>query len=168
MHTFGPVSGVKTGRQVKVVADGDYSGAKSWGISLAPALLVTNATGAPITLVDDTVIPPGVAYFRFGQILCRCTAGVNLGFWGPYDPASAADGRNAMRRGQCGFLDETWFDAPGPLGFTMGTQHPAVYEWAKKVWKQRLLITAGAASLAAGPTIADFEAAFPDLHYVYG
>src|SRR4051812_8388066 len=128
MHSFGPVAGVKTGRGVKVIADGDYSGAKSFGISLAAALLVRNAGGAPITLIDDTVIPVGVAYYRFGQVLCRCTAGANVGFWGPYDPASAADGRNALVRGQCGFLDETWFDGPSPLGMSLGTQHPAVFE----------------------------------------
>jgi hypothetical protein len=166
MHSFGPVYGSKTGRQVKVIADGDYSKAKSFGISLAPALLQKNGTASDIVLLDDTIIKPGVAYYRFGQILVRCTAGANIGLWGPYDPAAGAEGRDVLVRGQCGFLDETWFDGHPTLGITMGSQHPPVF-YGGKVWRAKLLVTTGAASLAAGPTFAAFEAAFPEVTYVY-
>jgi hypothetical protein len=164
MYTFGPQQGMKTGRQVRVISNGDYSGAHMWGITLAPALVPRNGTAGPIVLPDDTSVPVGGGWYRFGQILVRCTIGANIGLWGPYDPASAADGRDTLVRSQCGFLDETWLDIPTVLGLTSGFQHPAVFD-AGCVDRAKLLITTGAASLAAGPTKAAFEAAFPRVTY---
>lgn len=84
------------------------------------------------------------------------------GEFGPYDPG-ATDGRQTLTRGECYVLDETWLETPaggtfpglGSVELTGG-----VIE-AGEMWQDRLIITAGAASLAAGPTIANFLAAFP-------
>lgn len=155
----------KLGRDVEVIADGDYSGAKAGGITLAAPLIPTNTTGSALTLKDDTVVAAGAAYMRFGQVLCKCTSGTYAGLWGPYDTA-ATDGRQTLTRGQCAILNRTWVDAPTLLGTGMGTNHPAVFE--KGLMRKDRLITSGTGthSLAAGPTDAELEAALPGIRYV--
>lgn len=87
------------------------------------------------------------------------------GLWGPYDPA-ATDGRQNLTPGDCYILNQTVLEnglIPELGGGT--SDHPAVLDGGK-VWKARILMTNGAASLAAGPTVADVNAAFPRLDYV--
>jgi hypothetical protein len=156
--TYGRTQLTKTGRDVEVIADGDYSRMKSGGVTLDVATIAAVA-GAPATLTDDTVVPVGKKYLRFGQILARITA---TGLYGPFDPA-AADGRQTLARGSCFLPNQTWLDDPG-TGLLASSLHPAVFDGGH-VWRDRLLITTGAASLAAGPTVAAFEAAFPEVSY---
>lgn len=90
----------------------------------------------------------------------------NVGYFGPYDSA-ATDGRAALTRGECFILNRTWLLSPavGIPGANFGTLHPAVFDKGL-VWKPRLLVTSTTHSLAAGPTYAEFEAAFPGIRYV--
>lgn len=93
-------------------------------------------------------------------------AGTQYGKFGPYDPA-ATDGRANLVRGDCFILDETWLLYPnetpmlsGPNDFIGG-----VFE-AGDVWFDRILQSGVAAhSLAAGPTLAEFETLFPRVSY---
>jgi hypothetical protein len=85
------------------------------------------------------------------------------GMYGPYDPA-AGDGRQTIGRNNTVILNESLLEN-GFLGFaSSATNHPGVIEGGK-VWRDRLLATTGTASLAAGPTFADLEAALPQLTY---
>lgn len=88
-----------------------------------------------------------------------------LGKYGPYDPA-AADGRQSLVRGECFILNETVVETGVSGSIDPGvTDHPAVFDGGP-TWKARVLMTTGAASLAAGPTVAAFETAFPRVEYV--
>lgn len=258
MLEYGLTTLTKTGRPVMVIADGDFRGMKSGGITLDLAVI---PTGTGNTLTDDTVVPTGVPYMRFGQIITKeTTAAVqtvtfggtvsggsytltysgqstvmaynataaqvaaalsalstvgpgvtatggpgptnivvtfppNLGAtlmtvvdnttgaghsvtianttpgiatggkFGPYDPA-ATDGRQTLTRGECFILNRTWID--NALGFGLGqaTSHPAVFD-SGRVWKSRIIQSGVAtASLALGPTLANFLTAFPGVSFV--
>lgn len=89
----------------------------------------------------------------------------NEGKWGPYDPA-ATDGRQLLTRGDCHILDSTVLQN-GVIPSLGGgvTDHPAVFDGGGPVWKARLLMTTGTHSLAAGPTVTEFETAFPGIWY---
>lgn len=94
------------------------------------------------------------------------TAGAGTGLFGPYDSA-AADGRQTLARGDCWILNRTVVQV-NPLGVNVhNPDNPAVFDGGP-VWKARVLMTTGAASLAAGPTVTNFEAAFPRIQYVTG
>lgn len=113
---------------------------------------------ALMTVVDSTTGGTGVT-------VSAGTAGGRLGEYGPYDPA-AADGRQLRVRGEAYILNQTVLEnglIPGLGGGT--SDHPAVLEGGY-IWKARVLMTTGSASLANGPTVAEFEALFPDVHYV--
>lgn len=85
------------------------------------------------------------------------------GKFGPFDP-DASDGRQTLSRGNC-FINNRTVKENGVEGFGLGaTDHPQVFDGGT-VWKERLLMTSGAHSLAAGPTVAEFEAAFPRIAY---
>lgn len=261
MLEYGLTTLVKTGRPVMVIADGDFRGMKSGGITLDLAVI---PTGTGQTLTDDTVVPTGVPFLRYGQIMTKettaavqtitfagtvsggtytltyngqsavlaynataaqvaaainalstvasisptvtttggpgptnivatfppalgatlmtvvdnttgaghsvtignTTPGIATGAkFGPYDSA-ATDGRQTLTRGECFILNRTWID--NALGFGLGqaTSHPAVFDTGR-VWKSRLIQAgAGAASLAAGPTLAAFLTAFPGISFV--
>lgn len=93
------------------------------------------------------------------------TAGAGSGKFGPYDPA-ATDGRQTLARGNVFILNETLLESgfDPTIGAGRATDHPGVIEGGK-VWKGRILATAGTASLAAGPTYANLETAMPRLTY---
>lgn len=92
------------------------------------------------------------------------TAGTGNGKFGPYDPA-ATDGRQTLSRGDCWILNKTVLQN-NPVGLNVhNSDSPAVFE-SGRVFKSRLLMTSGAHALAAGPTVTEFEAAFPGIQYV--
>lgn len=97
--------------------------------------------------------------------IATTTSGVgNFGKYGPYDPA-ATDGRQTLTRGNC-FINNRTVKENG-FGANINTQatdHPQVFDGGT-VWKDRLLITTGTASLAEGPTVTGFETAFPRIAY---
>jgi hypothetical protein len=86
-------------------------------------------------------------------------AGGNYGWYGPYDPA-ATDGRQTLVRGYCYIANHSVREQGDPTS----NHVPAVR--GGMCWKARILMTTGAASLAAGPTVTAFEAAFPRVAYV--
>jgi hypothetical protein len=89
----------------------------------------------------------------------------DLGKYGPYDPA-ASDGRQTLTRGECFILNETVLETGLAGTIDPGvTDHPAVFDGGP-TWKARVLMTTGTHSLAAGPTVGEFEAAFPRVEYV--
>ena len=160
MSTFGRQVLTKTGRDVMVLADLQDAQFKLGGITrdwntYAPA-------GAPATLPDQTPIKTGERYARFGQIECEITA---TGKYGPYDPA-ATDGRQNLVRGKCFIVNRTVKENGQIAELQSGgaSNHPQVFDGGT-VWKPRVLISGGAASLAAGPALAAFEAAFPRIAY---
>jgi hypothetical protein len=117
-------------------------------------------TGPLAPLVADGTALTGAGA---AATIAATTPVANSGDFGPYDPA-ATDGRQALTRGNCGILNESLFEF-GPYNFgPFATNHPGVIVGGL-VWRPRLLATAGAASLAAGPTFAALEAALPRLEY---
>jgi hypothetical protein len=96
--------------------------------------------------------------------------GTTSGKFGPYDP-TATDGRAVISRGNAYILDETWLYYPAGATFA-GLGSPdtigGVFEGGL-IWFDRVLMattfSGGSASLAAGPTQAQFEAAFPNVLY---
>lgn len=140
----------------------------------AGLVAVTGSAGGPYTVTFDdslgNVATMAVVDSTTGSGHSVTVATVNqgggdLGKWGPYDPA-ATDGRQLLTRGDCYINDETVLEHGSIAALGGGvTDHPRVFEGGP-VWKPRLLITSGTHSLAAGPTIAEFEAAFPSITYV--
>lgn len=101
----------------------------------------------------------------FAITVATAQPGGRFGKYGPYDPA-ATDGRQLLTRGECFIVNQTVLKTGVAGGFDPGvTDHPAVFDGGP-TWKARLLITTGAHSLAAGPTVAEFETAFPRVEYV--
>jgi hypothetical protein len=153
MSTFGRTSVQSVGRSIKVTADGRPE-MKAAGVTLDWAL-VAAVTGADVTLEDGVVVKIGEKYVRYGQLLTKVTTG---GKYGPYDPA-AADGRQTLARGNAYLVLMTVKEND------LRSDHPPVMDGGR-VFKDRLLATTGAASLAAGPTFANLETLFPRITYV--
>lgn len=86
------------------------------------------------------------------------------GYFGPYDP-TATDGRQTLSRGKCFILNRTVKQNGHLSGLnTQDTDHPQVFDGGT-VWKDRILMTTGTHSLAAGPTVTEFESAFARIAY---
>lgn len=120
------------------------------------------AVGTDTTFPDQNVLRTGYKGLRYGQILTKITTG---GQFGPYDSA-AADGRQLLVRGECYIVHLTVFELALLAGLPAPpSNHPGVFDGGL-VWRDRLIITTGAHSLANGPTVAEFEAAFPRISYV--
>ena len=116
---------------------------------------VAPVAGSDVTLGDGKVVKVGTSYLRSGQVVCQITAS---GKYGPYDP-TALDGRQNLTRGLCWIVERTVTN-DDPHG-----DYPPVIDGGT-VWLARLLQSGtGAHSLAAGPTKAELEAAFPGLQY---
>jgi hypothetical protein len=87
------------------------------------------------------------------------------GKYGPYDPA-ATDGRQTLSRGNCWINNRTVKENGIIADLQTGgaSDHPQVFDGGT-AWKPRILMTTGAHSLADGPTVTEFEAAFPRVAY---
>lgn len=160
MSTYGRQVLTKTGREVQVLADLQDAQFKVGGVTIDWSTVA--AAGSDTTLTDQTPIKTGEKYLRFGQILTKITAS---GKFGPYDPA-AADGRQTLARGNCYVLNRTVKETGyiSGIDISSASDHPQVFDGGT-VWKDRVLMTTGAASLAAGPTVTNFETAFPRVAY---
>lgn len=139
----------------------------------AGMVVVTGAAGGPYTVTFDNslgnVATMAVVDSTTGAghsvVAAPVTEGATgAGKWGPYDP-NATDGRQTLTPGECWIINETVIDTGVISGLGPVTDHPAVLDGGP-VWKARILMTAGSASLAAGPTIAAVRTAFPRLQYV--
>lgn len=132
---------------------------KPGGITLDWSTVAAVAT-TDVTLADGSVIKIGQKYLRFGQILTQITTG---GQYGPYDTA-ASDGRQLLARGKVYIVEKTVLQL-NQLGFTtVNTDNFGVLEGGT-LWKARILMTTGTHTLAAGPTVTEFEAVFPMVQY---
>lgn len=97
--------------------------------------------GTPTAVVAETVA--GSAY---------------AGQFGPYDPA-ASDGRQTITRGKCFWLPRTVREADKGSSYAGGLE-------GGRVFLERLIQSGTAThTLAAGPTLAEVNAAFPLLRY---
>jgi hypothetical protein len=101
----------------------------------------------------------------FAVTILTSTGGVaGGGKYGPYDP-DATDGRQTLSRGNCFILNRTVKENGHLAGLnTQETDHPQIFDGGT-VWKDRILMTTGTHSLAAGPTVTEFETAFPRIAY---
>ena len=160
MSTYGRnVSSLVAGFPLQVLADFEDVDWKSGGITVDWST-VAAVSGTDVTLNNGDVIPVGAKYLRYGAVLTKITAS---GKYGPYDPA-AADGRQTLARGAAWVLNETVREH-GAQGFDISaSDHPAVFDGGR-VYKARVLMTTGTHSLAAGPTVTEFETVFPDIDY---
>lgn len=112
---------------------------------------VAAVAGADVTLQDSVTVPIGDKYLRYGQTLMMITAS---GKYGPYDPA-AADGRQLFVRGRAVVVEKTVVEKD------TNSDHPSVVDGGI-LFKDRVIQSGvGAHTLAAGPTLAEFEALFP-------
>jgi hypothetical protein len=97
-------------------------------------------------------------------VIAVVVGGASYGKYGPYDSA-ATDGRQTLTPGECFVLNETVTELP-LFGFgAPNSDNPAVFDGGK-AWKPRLLMTTGTHSLANGPTVTEFIAAFARMQYV--
>jgi flagellar hook-associated protein FlgK len=165
------------------------------GVILTTAAIAYNANAAAVQAALDAILNPGVvtvtgtnpnftltftgAYipaavtttnaFVGGTVpnttIAITTVGASGGKFGPYDP-NATDGRQNLTRDGAGILNETIVQARvnGVLT-TVNTDHTGLIV-AGRLFKGRVLMTAGTHSLAAGPTVAEVEAVFPQVSWV--
>lgn len=127
------------------------------------------AASGDVTLGDGSIIKDGNKYLRYGQVICRIGSpgtGEVSGGYGPYDPL-ATDGRQTLTQGRCFIVDQTVLRYPSGAANTGAANDiiGGVLEGGS-VWRNRLLCTGGAHSLAAGPTETELLAAFPGLFVV--
>lgn len=130
----------------------------NWVLTFADTL-----GAVPLATVDNTLLTGGVAS------IALTTPALSAGMYGPYDTA-ATDGRQVLTRGGAYILDEFYTPFPAgsfaPIGPGATTDLLAGVIEGGNIWKDRLLqCGAGTHSLAAGPTLAEFEAAFPLITY---
>jgi hypothetical protein len=154
-NTFGRTLVESTGRSIQVSADGRPE-MKHAGLTI-DWTTVAAVAGSDVTLLDGVVVKVGEKYIRYGQVLSLITAS---GKYGPYDPA-AADGRQlAPTRGECYIANETIKEDE------IASDFPPVLEGGRVFLARIIQAGAGAASLAAGPTLANLLAGFPRLRLV--
>jgi hypothetical protein len=162
MTSFGrTVAGATSGVPLQVVADNEDVDWKTGGVTVDWAT-VAAVSGADVVLNDGITVKIGQKYLRYGQVLCKITAS---GKYGPYDPNDTL-GRQLLVRGNAWVLNQTVLEH-SQAGFDiLPSAHPAVFNGAR-VWKDRLIQSGVVAhTLALGPTLAEFEAVFPDIDYV--
>lgn len=154
-NTFGRTLLESTGRSIQVTADGKPE-MKAGGVTIDWTTIVAVA-GADVTLLDGLVVKIGEKYIRYGQVLSLITAS---GKYGPYDPA-AADGRQtAPVRGEAYIANESFKEDE------VASDFPPVLEGGLVFLNRIIQSGVGAASLAAGPTLANLLAGFPRLRIV--
>jgi len=153
MSTFGRSIIQQVGRSIKLTADGQPE-AKAAGVTV-DWTTVTAISGSDVTYEDGVIVKVGEKALRYGQLLTKITAS---GLYGPHDPA-AADGRQTLTKGAAFLVNHTMKEND------RNSDHPEVI-YGGLVFKDRLIATTGAASLAAGPTFTNLEALFPRLAYV--
>lgn len=121
--------------------------------------------GNVAAVVGDSTDLTGGGGDTFAINVATTTAGLGAGGkYGPYDP-NATDGRQTLSRGNCFVLNHTVKENGEINGLNTGvTDHPQVFDGGT-VWKDRVLMTTGAHTLAAGPTVTEFETAFPRVAY---
>jgi hypothetical protein len=151
------------GNDLMVLANLDDAIFKPGGVTV-DWTTVTAVSGTDVTLTDGNIVRVGQKGLRYGQILCQITAS---GLYGPYDVADTTLGRGTLVRGKCFILNQTVLENGVMPGLpTLATNHPPGVFYAGLCWLARLIIGAAAHEIGpAGPTVAAFETAFPQINY---
>jgi hypothetical protein len=110
------------------------------------------------TRLGDVATPTGTHTFTGGTtptitIATTTPGGATANQYGPYDPA-ATDGRATLAVGDCYVVNRTVKELDS------FSAHPEAL-YGGYLWRDRLLVTTATHTLAAGPTVAEFLAAFP-------
>jgi len=115
------------------------------------------------TLADGSLIYDNVKYLRYGQVLTMISA---TGKYGPYD-ASAGDGRQTLTRGQCFVVDQTFLQyATGiPQNSVVNDHIGGVFDDGLVFFGRLLQSGTNSSTGALGPTLANFNTAFPAIKY---
>jgi hypothetical protein len=146
------------GESITIIANANDLRWKVAGATIEWATVAAVA-GADVVWRNNVVVPLGEKGLRYGQVMVEITAaGPAQGHYGPYDPA-AADGRQTLGKGRTFILYRTLLER------TIGSNHIGGLLEAGLVFRDRLIATTGAASLAAGPTFAALEAVLPGISY---
>lgn len=164
MPTFGRTVTATTGLPIAVLADNNYIGWKTGGITID--WTTVTAVGSDTTLADGNVIKAGQSGLVFGMILCKITA---TGKYGPY-ASGATDGRQLLARGDCWILNQTALQyLPNSLS-VVATDNPPVFNNGRVFFDRLQIVGTGAALNPLGttsqPTRVAFETAFPEIDYV--
>lgn len=151
MSSFGFSTVDTAGKSIQVGCDGKPE-MKVAGITLDWSTVAAVA-GADVTWLDGVVVHIGEKGLRYGQVVTKITAS---GKYGPYDPA-AADGRQTLVVGEAFILNESVRE------LDVASDHPPAMMGGKVFLGRIIQSGVGAASLAAGPTLANLLATFPRL-----
>lgn len=154
MSSVGRQTVTQIGSSISVLANPNDVRYKPGGITIDWSTVAAQS-GSDATFKDGRILVVGKKGLRYGQILVQITASAK---YGPYDPL-AADGRQTLTKGLVYILPRTVFEEDDM------SDHPGVIDGGR-VFKERLLITTGTHSLAAGPTVTEFETIFwPAVQY---
>jgi hypothetical protein len=146
------------GESITIIANPDGLRWKVAGATIAWGTVAAVA-GADLEWRDGVIVPIGEKGLRYGQVMVEITAvGPTQGHYGPFDPA-AADGRQTLARGRTFVLYRSVVERE------IGSNHRGGLLEAGRVYRERIIATTGAASLAAGPTLAALEGVLPGLSY---
>lgn len=131
------------------------------GGALGTAAVVVNfATFIPLGTVNAGSLTGGTV------TVAQTTAGTTGGYFGPFDPA-ASDGRQSLNRGDCFVLDQTYLQY-GIAGSGIAASNDQIGNAIEGglIFIDRVIQAGtGTHSLAAGPTLAEFTAAFPSFRF---
>jgi hypothetical protein len=138
-----------------VMAPGQAVSASGGALGTSPVVITFSTDVATMTVNAGTLAG--------GTFAVAATTNTGLtGFFGPYDPA-ASDGRQLLNSGDCFVLDETVLQYSGGSA-ALGPSNDQIGGLIEggEIWIDRVLQSGTAAhTLALGPTLAEFIAAFP-------
>ena len=135
----------------QVLSDGHDADWKSVGATLDWATVPAN--GSDTTLPDGQIIPAGVKFVRYGDLISEIRSGGSTGKVGPLR-TDANDGRQTLEAGRMWVVNRTLRQDE------VASDHALQLFDGGRVWEARLLV-GGANQLA----LADVKAAFPRLSY---
>lgn len=175
MATFGQRVVEKVGGRYTVSASGKHLVEKDAGVTIYWGAVTAAGSDAVVlpsygsvvgtsfsdyNQAADSYVTAGDKYIRLGTVLCRISGGTQAGKFAPYGSTSIGGGTLLKTKGNMYVLNRTVFEK------VSGSDHVPVIEGGK-VFKARLVQNGtGAADTTAGPTLAEFEAAFPTVLYV--
>ncbi len=117
-----------------------------------------------VSLPDGSTIYDNVKYLRYGQVITMIST---TGKYGPYDP-TALDGRATLTRGQCFVVDQTvtqYANGVGPNASIQQDQIGGVFDDGLVYFGRLVQSGTNNSTIPLGPTLANFNTAFPALKY---
>jgi hypothetical protein len=174
MATFGQRVVERTGSRYAVSAS--HEGEKIAGVTIAWTTVIAPSVDAVIlpsygsvvgtSFSDynqgiDSYVYAGEKYLRLGTVLCKIVGGTLAGKFAPYGSVTNLGGGTLSKaKGDMFILNRTVFEKAS------GSDHGPVIQEGD-VFKARLVQNGtGAADTLAGPTLAEFNTAFPAILFV--